>query len=135
MRGIRLDLPLSILVLGGLAGCDDLPFFRACTDVGCMDVLAVELIGDVPDEFTLTAEAAGEEPQVRECSNQNPCGSTVFFEDFTPNQVTLILQSSAGSTEVTVEPSYSVVRPNGKHCPPKCRQGIAEFTIPATPAH
>lgn len=127
-------LPLFLLLAWGLAGCDGLPFLQVCTEIGCSDGLRVDLLGEVPAEFTLRAEAAGEPPRVRECSKTSPCGSTLFFEGFTPGQVTLVLQSSAGPTEMTVAPSYSVFRPNGDDCPPKCRQGVVELTIPGHPA-
>jgi len=130
MRGVRLSRVLCILIVGGLSGCDGFPLFQAFTLAGCSDVLSVELLGQLPEEFTLRAEAPGEEPQIRECSSANQCGSTVFFEDFTPEQVKLVFQTAAGSTEMTVSPRYSAFRPNVKDCPPKCRQGVVEFPIP-----
>lgn len=118
-------LPLAVL----LAGCEGLPIFQACTDAGCSDFLRVELVGELPEEFTLRVEVPGLEPRIRECSVSSPCESTVFFEDFTPERVKLVFLSETGSKEMTVSPSYSVVRPNGESCPPKCRQGVVEFPI------
>ena len=122
--GWVLGTGLFLSILG--SGCDLLG--PACTLLMfCDDVLIVEMEGQLPDEFTLTAEADGEEPRIRECSPSTSCGSTFSFEDFTPSQVKLTFQSVAGSIEQTFSPDYEVVTPNGPDCPPKCRQGTVHF--------
>ncbi len=129
MNGMRRIFGLGVFLGIAVTGCDTLSP-RFCTDMGCYnDGLIVELQGTMADEFTVMAEAVGEEPRVMECSPAAPCGSTVFFEDFTPEQVRVTYSSAAGSIERTFSPTYVVARPNGPHCPPACRQGTVQFQI------
>ena len=128
MRGMRGIFGLGVFLGIAVTSCD-LFGPRACTLAGCYDMLIVELQGTMADEFTVMAEAVGEEPRVMECSPAAPCGSTVFFEDFAPTQVRITYASAGGSTERTFNPTYPVTRPNGPDCPPECRQATVQFQV------
>jgi len=91
-----------------------------CTLIACSDGITVELQGNVPQTYTVTARGDGE-TRSRECSPSQPC-NPLMFENFTPERVVIEVTSAAGSVRREVTPEYRRVRPNGPNCPPECRQ-------------
>jgi len=98
-----------------------------CTLIACSDGITVEVQGNVPDSYTVTARA-GTETRSRECSRAQPCDATMF-ENFTPENVIIEVTSAAGTVRREVRPEYRKVRPNGPDCPPECRQARIVVTL------
>lgn len=105
----------------------DTPEPVACTLIGCVNGLTLELRGNLPDTYTVTARA-GTVVRTRECSTAQPCGQIVF-EDFNPNTVTIEVTSAAGTVRREVTPEYRESRPNGPNCPPVCRQATVAVDV------
>lgn len=100
---------------------------RVCTLIGCSSGLRVELEGASSAPFTLTATAGGATESIV-CEQATGC--ELFFEDFTPSQVTISYESAEQEIEQTFSPSYSRSRPNGEDCPPECLNGIVVLELP-----
>lgn len=98
-----------------------------CTLIGCSSGLTVELQGPPTAPFTLTATAAGTTESIV-CEEVTGCA--LFFEDFTPPQVTISYESGGEEVEQTFSPSYSRSRPNGEGCPPECLNGTVVLELP-----
>lgn len=100
-------------------GCDE-PL-HACTLIGCVDAVVVELLG-VPAQTVMTVEvdAPGATPQMRTCSTSDG-RCAVTFESFAPETLTVLVSGGAESVAFTVQPAYVISRPNGRDCPPECR--------------
>lgn len=125
MKGMSSFAALSVLC-AALGGCN--PFApMACTQIGCSSGLRVELEGTPTGTFTVTATADGATESVL-CDDVATCD--LFFEDFTPAQVTVSYESDDQQVERTFTPSYTRSRPNGEHCPPECLQGTVLLALP-----
>jgi hypothetical protein len=98
-----------------------------CTLIACSDGITVELQGDVPSSYTVTARA-GTQTRTRECSAAQPC-APILFENFTPETVTIEVTTAAGTVRREITPEYRTVRPNGPDCPPECRQARIVITL------
>lgn len=93
---------------------------RVCTLMGCTSGLRVDLEGTPTAPFTVTATAGGTTESVT-CEQEAGCD--LFFEGFTPSQVTISYESAGEEIEQTFSPTYSLSRPNGEGCPPECLNG------------
>lgn len=114
-------LCLLLIALGGSA-CSN-SYGEVCTLIGCESGLSVELVGDVPEEYTISVEPADGGPsRTVECGPESACGAAVFFADFTPDSVRVTVEADGTTTSEPFKPSYELVRPNGPDCPPECRQ-------------
>ena len=121
-----LALAALSIACSALVSCN--PFEpRACTLIGCYSGLRVELEGTPTTPFTLTA-TAGAASETIVCEQATSCD--LFFENFTPSQVTISYESGREETEQTFTPSYSRSRPNGEHCPPECLNGTVVLELP-----
>lgn len=114
-RSVFIGLFLALSVTS--VGCGIL-IPKGCTLIGCDSGLLVELEGAPSDPFTMTATATGGETQTIECSGPEDC--YLFFQDFTPAEVTVTYESGEQVVEITFSPEYSRIRPNGEDCPPEC---------------
>lgn len=105
----------------------DTPVVQVCTEIGCVDGLTVQLEGVIPSTFTVEAVVPGDSPILVQCSSDQPAipcaGDHLFFEGFTPEEVTIRISWKDGQVSETFRPSYERVQPNGPGCPPECRQG------------
>lgn len=113
------------LLMTSCGGRSDEPVM--CTLIACSDGITVELQGNVPANYTVTARA-GSEARSHECSQAQPCGP-IMFENFTPDRVAIEITSAAGTVRREVTPEYRTVRPNGPNCPPECRQARVIVTL------
>lgn len=127
----KLLVALSIilpLAPGSLVSCaPTIP--RACTQIGCSDGLTVQVAGTTPQTFTVEAIAPGVEPRIAQSPGGQSGSSQFFFEDSTPEEVTIRITWNGGSVTETFRPSYETVRPNGPNCPPECQQGRVLITV------
>lgn len=148
LGSVRKSLALAFFAVLALAGCSlfgtqQAPL-RECTLMGCVDSLAIELVGQAPDEFTVEVipdgggawevRCAGGEAQVRQPDDGSlgvVCrpGSVVFFE-VAPEEAAVRITWSGGETAQTTRPVYESVRPNGPDCPPECRVGHVSIEMP-----
>ena len=117
---------------------------QACTLIGCVDSLVIDLSGSVPEEFTVDVTAAdgttmqvhcpGGEAQGSQSGDMSPgamcLGDSVVFSAFTPEEASIRITGQGGEITQTARPTYEPVRPNGPDCPPECRQGHVQIEIP-----
>jgi hypothetical protein len=124
-------IPLPPLVAGGLAaltGCGGI--IAACTLIGCTDGLSVTVIGThLPSPYTIEVHLPDGTVEARSCPNAASCGNTLFFDGITPSTALLRFVGGENAVERTVTPTYSTFRPNGRGCPPECRQGHATLQL------
>jgi len=104
---------------------DNLPV--VCTDAGCFDGLTVQIEGTLPTAFVLEAVAPAGPPVIVECPDSAMCGSNIFLEGFTPEEVTIRLSFDSDSVSETFNPFYETNQPNGPDCPPECL--VASVTV------
>ncbi len=122
---------LGVLVTAAVAfvaSCDGLGITKGCTLIGCDSGLLVQLQGAVPDTLTITAQSPGGSAQTVTCTTA-ACTQYVFFRDFTPASVTISVRGAGVDLVRTVQPSYRVSQPNGKDCPPTCRQATVQIPV------
>lgn len=119
MNGLIAVTALSVLYVG-LTGCNFLAP-KACTTAGCASGLRVVLEGTPTDPFTVTATDGAASESIS-CEQATECD--LFFEGFTPQQVTISYQSDGHLVEETFSPGYEQSRPNGEDCPPVCLNGV-----------
>lgn len=104
---------------------DGRPMATACTQIGCSDGLHVELDG-FREEVELELAAGGETRTVT-CLPPGPCRH--FVPDFAPAEVTATAFLGDREEERTFEPEYREERPNGRDCPPVCRQAEIRWKL------
>jgi hypothetical protein len=112
--------------------------------MGCSDSLIVDLLGDIPDTFTIEASSPEGEIIRETCIRDDPgpiwseaegltavCApASITFFDFAPEEVTIALTWETGSTTGSFQPTYVPFRPNGPDCSPECETGRIELRIP-----
>jgi hypothetical protein len=96
-----------------------------CTQIGCSDGLHVELDGF--DEEVELELVAGDETRTVTCLPPGPCRH--FVPDFTPEEVTATAFLPDREEERSFEPEYREERPNGRDCPPVCRQARIRWKL------
>lgn len=104
---------------------DNIPVI--CTLIGCTDGLTVQIEGMLPTTFVLEAVAPVGPPVIVECPDSALCGSNIFLEGFTPEEVTIRLSFDSDSVSETFNPFYETYQPNGPDCPPECL--VASVTV------
>ena len=125
----RHGLLLAVLAaaLGaGLSACNALGP-QACTQIGCDSGLLVELQDEPQAPFTVTATA--EDGRTRTIDCPDPANCRIFFEGFTPSEVTITYESGGDAVEQTFSPAYTRSRPNGEDCPPECVNATVRLDI------
>ena len=100
-----------------------------CTLIGCDDGLQVNFGGDLPTGGRVTASADGQAVRTFVCSAAQPC-SVAFFRDFTPDRVSITIESPAGSSTRSFTPTYRNVQPNGQLCGPTCLIAQIAMQVP-----
>lgn len=123
-----LVMVLSLTAAVTVAACNTVDPI-VCTQIGCSDGLRVEIDGSVETPVTVTVTTSTGETQSRiaQCSGSERCG--VFFEDFTPDEVTVTWEAAGETGESTFTPTYEAVHPNGEDCPPECMIGTIDLVI------
>ena len=126
MRVTKL-LPLAFILaapalLSTLSGC------IGCTDVGCDDGLIVRFSSPIPPGSTVTATSPFDGERSIECTGTTSCEG-VFFERFTPTQVSIVAELPEGSETLNVSPTYRDFQPNGEDCEPTCRIAEVSFEL------
>jgi hypothetical protein len=140
----RVLSPLAAVSLAAAMGCSDAISSaseggdapgqeRACTLIGCVDGLTVQLPSAPSGAWRVevTDLAAGGAPRVFECAAGATCSPSVFFADLAPERARVRVVTTRGTVESEVRPTYAAARPNGEDCPPVCRQARVEVTLPA----
>lgn len=94
----------------------------ACTMIGCEDGWSVEIVGELPDAYTVQISVAGDVVASVECSPVNPCGERVFLPGVSATEAVLEVLGTGRELRWVVTPSYAEVQPNGPQCPPVCQQ-------------
>jgi hypothetical protein len=102
-----------------LGGCESLN--QACTLIGCQSGLRIQFTNTPTAAYSIEARIPGETTsKVFDCPVPAQCVSGAFFLDFTPSTVVVTITSGTTTRSLTVDPSYTVTRPNGQDCPPTC---------------
>lgn len=116
---------LVIALPAALASCCG--FNNACTLVGCLDGLWVELEGTPPPGLTVEAIAGDGERRMEQCTDVDRC--SILFEGFHPEEVTVRVTWDGNTEVVTVRLKYAEFRPNGRCCPPTCRTATVSIVL------
>ena len=98
---------------------------RACTEMGCLD--GTTIIISHPKwkpGAHLTLEIDGVSLATATCTKAQ-CTNSISLEGTPPKIMLKITATDKEVHSVVVEPQYKKVYPNGKGCPPTCRQGHA----------
>ena len=145
----RRSLPLLLL-----CACDAFPPV-ACTEIGCSDGLTIELnaregaftpgtytvaaVSDVDEACSFTIGGADDCAEGAGCVTESSCEAGFVLETG-DDQVVFLLGSPDSLTltvdrdgeillEETFAPEYVETQPNGKNCPPTCRNASAAFEL------
>ena len=146
MRVYILSLIAILFIFGcGIFRASPPPYdARTCTAIGCGFTLRIEIRGNMPSDFVLTAsDSTGESANVH-CMNgttindsQAAPGKTaiceqsgVSFLDFAPQQGTITLKWEGGEVAQSFQANYKTFRPNGPQCEPECRTATVIFLMP-----
>ncbi|MCJ7435221.1 MAG: hypothetical protein MUO77_17205 [Anaerolineales bacterium] len=147
MDRIRFSLILvSLIIFGCLALSATQPaptIDQTCTAAGCGFSLQVELVGEMPSDFVLTAAASTGETVSVHCLNgmtlydvqtmtgKSPtCSQTgVSFLNFAPEQVMITVRWGDLEVSQSFQPAYQVFFPNGPTCEPECRSARVDFDL------
>jgi hypothetical protein len=102
-----------------------------CTLIGCDDSLTVKFTKPPVAPFRIEARGSPEEaPRVYECTDIATCIKAPILERFGPSVVTLTITYQGRSTARQVQPQYTGLYPNGKHCGAACRLGTVTVSLP-----
>lgn len=109
------------------------PISLSCSDVACIDLLQVRVLGALPDTFAIDVEVPGEGTATLACPGAcfDGTGGKYFFLESTPGTVVVTVRGADGGSIASQEftPRYEDFRPNGPGCLPVCRNGIVALTI------
>lgn len=108
-------------------GCDN-SVTGACTLIACDDVIRVDLV-DVPETFTITFRAEGEEPLVLDSTDPDFADDVVFIPDVESDRITVEVEADGVEFTETFDLEYETFRPNGPDCPPECRMATIEVDV------
>ena len=107
-----------------LASCDRVPVTAACTTRPCPTGLAIELVGDLPENYLIRIP---EYSVWIECTPITPCDPPVLVPGITPSSVFLQVDGRGFEIDREFVPEYDVTFPNGLECG-ECRLGT--ITVP-----
>lgn len=121
IRPSVVPLALFVVLLG--VACDSASTQGACTQIGCLNGIRMEIEGEIPvgTRFTLTPTDPGGVARSITCDAESPCQSVIQVEDFTPESFTVSATGPDLDYEQTFAPDYETLQPNGPDCPPTCR--------------
>jgi hypothetical protein len=101
-----------------------------CTLIGCNSGLTVQIQNAPTGPLSVVAVdvQSPASQYTASCPGDTGCTNQVFFRDFTPGSVNLMVTTTAGTRQITVAPTYETSRPNGPNCAPTCRSATIVFT-------
>ena len=128
MNMLRLLVGFGLFVV--VQSCGSPPFLPVvCTEIGCDDGLTV-IVADAPaGPYSVELVLPGGERRAAECPEASRCEAGFFFAGVAAREVAITVTSSAGARTITVRPTYTASRPNGRGCPPLCRQGTVKISL------
>jgi len=114
-----------------------------CYKLGCDSYLRINLIGDIPDHFTIEAMSIDGYLRLIECDDGRTIRSEGFLLErhaechpdgatlvgFDPSIVDVLVTWSDGSLREHLRPNYLAARPNGYRCLPICLWGTVEIDV------
>ncbi|MHB1265805.1 MAG: hypothetical protein ACYC1S_15540 [Gemmatimonadaceae bacterium] len=107
-----LRLAATALLLASL-GCHSAE--QVCTLLPCPNGLTVTVANTPAGQVVVRATVPGSTNEyVAECSGGSVC--SVYFSDFTPPSVTLVVTAGGTTRTQTVAPVYTTRQPNGPNC-------------------
>ena len=109
----------------GLASCEGAPVTAACTLRPCPTGLAIELVGEIPENYLIRLP---EHSVSIECTPSTPCDQPVFVPGITPASVFLQVDGPGFEIDREFVPDYDVTFPNGVECG-ECRLGTIVVPI------
>lgn len=109
----------------GLASCERIPVTAACTTRPCPTGLAIELVGEIPENYLIRLP---EHSVSIECTPSTPCDQPVFVAGITPSSVFLQVDGPGFEVDREFVPEYDVTFPNGVECG-ECRLGTIVVPI------
>ncbi len=145
---------VGLLIGALLAGCIPIVSVRtvvitlappqACTLVGCVNSLRLNVQGVLPQPFDLEVNGSDGTQLISTCDlgrlaeGNATCadprvsydGKSITLLEMAAETVTVHLAWSGGSLEQALTPKYEWVYPNGPKCEPKCSSGQADLVIP-----
>lgn len=134
-RGAALGLTSCLL---GTASCGLFsPGPQACTLIGCLNGITVELealpTGPFKVELLLTSTGAPNNPTYEyECTSGTNCRQSIHFPELLPGYVRVRVTTATGvRTTEFVDVEYVLSYPNGRACPPPCRNATVVVPLPA----
>lgn len=132
---------LTIVATTSAISCSDT---TDCNEAGCFDGLVISFVNPLEaedvavtvqfDDTVIRCDATSDDPvSCREAGvtvEYARPGSVMglILHDQFPEEVTLTIVSSGTSlVHATVKPQYQTLHPNGRDCPPACRQAYVEL--------
>lgn len=107
-----------------LPSCDRVPVTAACTTRPCPTGLAIELVGELPENYLIRLP---EHSVSIECTPSTPCDRPVLVPGITPSSVFLQIDGPEVDIDREFVPEYDVTFPNGVECG-ECR--LATIVVP-----
>ena len=103
---------------------------KACTLIGCVNTLTVEVQNAPAGPITVQAMPVGTPDSVHTaaCPGDSGCTNAFYFVNFAPVHVHLKVTTTAGTREWDVRPKFLTSQPNGPGCAEICRSGTVRLT-------
>jgi hypothetical protein len=122
-----------LALLGTITACSGLE--EACTQVGCVSGLTVNLSGVPIGAYSVEVIPEGPPGTMTyrvDCGGSAPsCGSQVYFHNVFVERAHVRVVSSLGTvTHAVGSITYRTTYPNGRQCEPACRQATVAVAIP-----
>ena len=102
----------------------------ACSLIGCVNTLVLEVQNAPPGPITVRATPVGSADTARTivCAGETGCTNVVAFPaGFAPARVQLTVTTTAGTRDWDVTPMYDTSRSNGPKCGEVCRFGTVHI--------
>jgi hypothetical protein len=113
--------------------------------MGCGFTLQIELLGSIPPDFVLRVVTLNGESISVHCRQgavvydggtttgaSFVCGANqVAILNFSPEELTITVESQGVNASQEFHPDYNEFRPNGPDCEPVCRSAKVEFRVPS----
>ncbi len=94
----------------------------ACTKIGCIDGIALNLSSSLPNTAVVEIIYDGQ-TNTLSCAQGNCINQTVFISNITPKTFTVRISNNGSILSESVHrPTYKNTQPNGPDCPPICKQ-------------
>lgn len=113
---------------------------QACTLMGCVNTLRIEITNAPAMPYWVTVRADGQEfylaceegVDTSGLQGEMDCENGIFtLFDFAPEAASIEIGWAAGGLTIDAIPEYETFRPNGPDCEPECRNGLVKVELPA----